>query len=89
MASDIRNLIEEYQAEALFQENQAVQWRGLCAAFILDWRDDQESEREAFTLGSDVLVEVQRFDLNAIQQDDGSVLVTLTKAGDAVSRGES
>ena len=75
MASDIRNLIEEYQDEAVFQENQAAQWRGLCTAILIGFDDND------YTILRNELEAVADYTVDAVQDGD-VVVVTLTKADD-------
>ena len=77
MASDIRNLIEEYQNEALFQENQAVQWRGLCTAILLG----VDQEAADFRILREELEAVENYTIEAVQDGD-VVTITLTENAD-------
>ncbi len=84
MASDIRNLIEEYQDEAAFQENQVVQWRGLATALVLQSLTPDgylDEENNSWFVGSSTLEQIQDWNIDA-EQVDGEVVITLTKADD-------
>ena len=77
--SEIRNLIDEYRQDAVFQRNQASQWRTLAVALALQ----VEGSEMEWTIESPELESASAYTLEAIQTDKNGIRVTLTKTSDA------
>ncbi len=91
MASEVRNIIREIENELAQAEYQAAQWRGLSIALVLQHADEafRAPEDGAYYVSDSTLDQIKNWDIDAEQSANDEVVITLTKADDGVSRGES